>query len=197
MPPDLSQLKQTLSDKWTIIDGGSATSDDGATVKMFKKDGSGSGAKVTVSFHCQDSLDAEELGFFDQLTAGVEGEGDNSNEDGEEEEEERSSPVKFDVQVSRVGKVMHIACLSENAEASIEGIMISESDDNSLEEDGELYRGPNLEDLPEDVKDALDDFLLMECGVDEDVAAFIAMYADYREQMEYINWLGNVKKVVG
>ena len=55
---------------------------------------------------------------------------------------------------------------------------------------------PLLEDLPEDVRDGLDLYLQEQCGVDEDVAAFIAMYADYREQVEYINWLKSVKNIV-
>ena len=32
-----------------------------------------------------------------------------------------------------------------------------------------------------------------ECGVTNDVAAFIAMYADYKEQVQYVSWLKAVQ----
>jgi hypothetical protein len=32
--------------------------------------------------------------------------------------------------------------------------------------------------------------------VDTDVAAFIAMYADYKEQNEYVKWIKDVQKVI-
>lgn len=194
MPTDLSELKNILSEHWTIVEGSKASSNDGATVKMYKKENLSNGSKVTLTFHCQDSLNAEELGFLDSAVhEASEAVGGNGGEEGEEEEE--STPIKFDVTVSRAGKVMHLSCTSEAAEASIDGITISSSE-KATENDEDLYRGPMLEDLPEDVKDALDQYLEEECGVNEDVAAFIAMYADYREQMEYINWLKDVKKIV-
>lgn len=195
MPTDLSELKSNLSDHWTIVDGSKASSDDGATVKMYKKENLSNGSKVTLTFHCQDSLSPEELGFLESAVHEA-SEAVSSSDEVEEEEGEESTPVKFDVTVSRAGKVMHLNCTSEAAEVSIDGISISSSE-ALTEDDEDLYRGPMLEDLPEDVKSGLDHFLEEECGINEDVAAFIAMYADYREQMEYINWLKNVKSVVG
>lgn len=189
IPEDLSELKSKLSEHWTIVDG-KPSSSDGATVKMYKKQNLSNGSKVTVTFHCQDSLNPEELGFLQSAanaaadTVGGEG----------EEDEEISSPIKFDVIVTRAGKAMHMSCTSENAEAILDGISVSPSEEAI--DDESLYRGPMLEDLPEDLKDALDLFLQEECGVDEDVAAFIAMYSDYREQMEYIRWLKNVKSII-
>jgi len=94
-----------------------------------------------------------------------------------EEEEEVSSPLQFEVQVSRAGKIMTLACTSEDALACVEGITIS-SDADGVGEEGELYRGPILEDLPEDVREGLDGFLREDCGVDEDVAAFAVMYGE-------------------
>lgn len=151
---------------------------------MFKKEPTSNGSKVMLKFHCQDTVqDAE--GLLDNLG-------------GEEEEEEMSPPLHFEVHVSRAGKTMKLACVSEDAQALVEGVTIVPSDDSSpgADED-DLYRGPILEDLPDDVRDEFDLYVKEECGVDEDVAAFAAMYADYREQAEYIRWLKEVKKIVG
>mmetsp|Transcript_3541 Transcript_3541/g.4691 ORF Transcript_3541/g.4691 Transcript_3541/m.4691 type:complete len:284 (+) Transcript_3541:83-934(+) len=188
MPSDLAELKESLSEYWTIVDGKTATSTNGgATVKMYKKENLSNGSKVTLSFHCQDSLNPEELGFFDNAVEAVSG--------GDDDSEEESVPFKFDVTIGRAGKIMYMSCTSEAAEASIDGIMIGTSEDDI--ENGDVYRGPMIEDLAEDVKEGLDTFLIEDCGVNEDVAAFIAMYADYREQMEYFNWLKNVKDITG
>ncbi len=194
MPPDLSQLKSAISEHWTILDGKAASSSDGALVKMYKKENLPNGSKVTLTFHCQDSLNPEELGFFESAAnAASDVVGAEPGSD-EEDDEEPSTPVKFDVMISRAGKIMHLSCTSENAEVIIDGITISPSEESV--DDGDLYRGPVLEDLPEDVKDAFDGYLQDVCGVDEDVAAFVAMYADYREQIEYINWLKGVKSII-
>lgn len=44
-------------------------------------------------------------------------------------------------------------------------------------------------------QDALYDYL-KERNVDDDMAAFICMYADQKEQTEYTNWLGDMAKFV-
>jgi complement component 1 Q subcomponent-binding protein len=182
MPEDLTELKNILSEKWTIVDG-STTGEDGATVRMYKKEPLSNGSKVFLKFHCQDTEQEEESGLFE-----------------DEEPEEISAPLQFEVQVSRAGKTMTMTCTSEDALASVEGIIISPSSDAaaaaSKSEEEDLYRGPILEDLPEDVKEEFDLYLRKECEVDEDVAAFTAMYADYREQAEYIRWLKEVQKIV-
>ena len=190
MPADLAELKNSLSEHWTIVEGSKASSTDGATVKMYKKENLSNGSKLTLSFHCQDSLNPEELGFLESAANAA---SDVVSGD-DEEEEEVSTPVKFDMIISRGGKFMHLNCTSEAAEVTIDSVTISYSED--VEEDMDLYRGPMLEDLPEDLKDAFDQYVQEECGVGEDVAAFIAMYADYREQMEYIQWLKNVKNII-
>lgn len=86
-------------------------------------------------------------------------------------------------------------CISEDAKASVDG-MIIHPNESSLDEIQEMYRGPVLDDLPEDVRDGLDEFLRDDCGVDEDVAAFVAMYSDHREQAEYLSWLNDLNKLV-
>jgi complement component 1 Q subcomponent-binding protein len=190
MPSELSDLKLELSNDWTIMDGAKATSTDGAIVNMYKQENLANGSKVTITFHCQDSISPEEMGFLQnaaETAAGV--------VRGEEDEEEESMPVKFDVLVSRAGKEMRISCTSDAGEATIDGIMVSSSEEGGDDED--MYRGPMIEDLAEGLQASLEVYLREECGVTSDVAAFIAMYADFKEQDEYINWLKNVKNIVG
>lgn len=169
MPKDLVELKTSLSTKWTIVEG-SATGDDGATIKMFKKELTSNGSKVFLKFHCQDTVQEESI----------------------LDDEELSAPLQFEVEVSRAGTTMKMACTSEDAVALVDGITIS----SDAEEDGESYRGPILEDLPDDVREEFELYLREECGVDDDVAAFTAMWADYREQAEYVRWLNEVMKIV-
>lgn len=192
MPADLAELKNSLSEHWTIVEGSKASSTDGATIKMYKKENLSNGSKVTLTFHCQDSLNPEELGFLESAAHAASDvvSGDEEEEEGEED----STPIKFDLVISRGGKFMHVNCTSEAAEVTIDSVMIAYSED--VEENLDLYRGPMLEDLPEDLRDSLDQYVQEECGVGEDVAAFIAMYADYMEQMEYIKWLKNVKNII-
>lgn len=38
---------------------------------------------------------------------------------------------------------------------------------------------------------------LKERNIDDDLAAFICMYADQKEQTEYVNWLKELNKFVG
>lgn len=183
IPEDLADLKSSISDKWTIVEGDStAATKSGATIKMYRKDATPNGSKVSLTFHCQDTIDNEE---------------ESASLFGEEEEEgdENSPPVQFMVTVSKAGKDLKINCISEDAKASVDGMIIAPTE-ASLDEIGDLYRGPVLDDLPEDVRVGLDDYLVEDCGIDEDVAAFVAMYSDHREQAEYIAWLKDLKKIV-
>ncbi len=51
LPAGLAELKESLSSKWTIVEGDSTSTDgSGATVKMYKKDPTPTGGKVSVTF---------------------------------------------------------------------------------------------------------------------------------------------------
>lgn len=162
---------------------------------MLRKEPLPNGARVTLTFHCQDTL-VEEAGMLDGVfDSAAEEPEDGSANDGEEEE---SPAIRFDATVSRAGTTLHMSCISEDATVSIEGATVfagEDADKNNVENE-ESFRGPDLEELPEKVQEAFDLFLTEECGVDEDVAAFIAMWADYREQAEYVGWLDGVRKVM-
>ena len=50
-------------------------------------------------------------------------------------------------------------------------------------------QGPEFTELAEDLQESFQNYVVAECGVDEDVTAFISMYCDYREQEEYVSWM--------
>lgn len=197
LTPELSELKEKVASSWTIVDGSSTGTDSGGSItRLIKKEPLSNGAKVALSFHCQDAV-PEDPGFLDGMFGESNSE-DDTSDNKEEEEDETSPAITFDVTVSRAGTTLHLHCISEDAKASIESATCStgdEGDKNKVNFE-ESFRGPDLEELPENVLESFNEFLTEKCGVDEDVAAFIAMYADYREQAEYLDWLHAVKKVV-
>lgn len=177
MPTELSDLKNTIEKSWKIVE-------DGATTNFFKIENS-SGNKIQVSFHCQDTLEAEE----EEL-------------DDDEDAEEPSAPVRFTVTVTKAGKSLNFACFSEYGQVKIEGVSTTgaSSADFVHENQGTLpkveYQGPEFVELAEDVQEAFGDYLDEECGVNSDMAAFIAMFSDYREEIQYVDFLKQAQSIV-
>lgn len=170
MPKELASLKSTLESNWKIVESD-------ASLNLFLKD-----KKVQISFHCQDTVEAEDVGH--------------------EEEEEPIPPVRFCVTTSKAGKTLVINCLSENGEPRIEGVMTTTTPPDAIHANqGDLpeksqYQGPDFFELAEELQDAFDQYLYEECGVDSDVAAFISMYADYQEQMQYVKFLKDAQSII-
>lgn len=172
MPPELETLTEEVEANWRIVDDETV-----GTVKLFRNSGN-----VAINFHCQESL-PDMLG----------------EEDEEEEEGEPSPPVRFTVAASKAGKTLIMWCLSEAGEASVEGLAVTTADADSIFSNGidaSAYQGPEFSELPEDVKDAFTDFLHSDCGVNSDVAAFIAMHADWKEQTQYVRFLNQVQGII-
>ena len=178
MPSHLSDLHKQISSNWTIVDGSSVGSNSGAVVNMYKKEALENGAKVTVSFHCQDTMELD--GLSEML--------DEDDDFGEES----PNPLRFEVKVSKAGMNMCIACESDEGKATVDGITF---DEEGVDE-GDTYRGPVLEELDKDFQAELEIFLKEICGINDDLSAFLPMYSDYREQLEYVKWLENFNKVV-
>lgn len=171
MPADLAELKNTIEKDWKIVD-------DGATTRLFRSIGA---SKVAISFHCQDT---------------VEGEG---SEYTEEESEEPAVPFRFEVHVSKAGNTLVLSCFSDGGETTVDGAAMSTEDVESIQVNGigrNQYQGPEFPELAEDLQDAFHEFVFSELGVNEDVSAFVSMYADYKEQSEYVDFLKNVSKVL-
>jgi len=58
-----------------------------------------------------------------------------------------------------------------------------------------LYIGPQFDTLDVALQDEIDAFL-QERGVNDPVAHFIPQYAEFKEQKEYVTWLGRLKSFV-
>ncbi|RXW19263.1 hypothetical protein EST38_g6601 [Candolleomyces aberdarensis] len=58
-----------------------------------------------------------------------------------------------------------------------------------------MYIGPQFETLDISLQEEFDKFL-QERGINENVALFIPEYAEFKEQTEYVKWLGKVKAFV-
>jgi len=58
-----------------------------------------------------------------------------------------------------------------------------------------LYIGPTFDTLDVSLQGEFEKFL-QERGINETVAAFIPEYCEYKEQQEYVKWLGKVKTFV-
>jgi len=177
MPQDLKVLQEKISVNWTIVD-----EDTNGTVKLFSKNSTS--PKVSIVFHCQDTLESE-----------YEEEEEQEGEEGLEP----AMPVRFTVTASKAGKTMVFACLSEQADASIETVAITsnlEYAQTNGKVETELYQGPEFTELAVEVQDALNDYVTDDCGVNEDVSAFISMYADYKEQTEYVKWIKQVQRII-
>lgn len=200
LPPELASLDAEIRQKWTVVEGisgiGSAAGAEtgsGATMRMFRKEGGSKGAKIGVVFHCQDTeedVKFDEKGLFDPP----------SEEDGaeEEEEEEPIQAVRFGVTVSKGGKTVVLQCRSDGeGHVNVESVVVRDGDAESVLAalaGGEgmhaaLYQGPEFTELAEDLQESFRHYVTKECGVDENVAAYIIMYSDYREQEEYLSWM--------
>jgi len=117
-------------------------------------------------------------------------------EEFDDDEDESAVAVRFTVTVTRAGKNMVFTCLSEDAVATVEAMTITEGDSDTTSVKQEYYQGPEFSELSEDLQEAFNNYVKLQCGVDSDVAAFISMYSDYKEQKEYIAFLKAVQEFV-
>jgi complement component 1 Q subcomponent-binding protein len=172
MPEELANLKSKLENVWRIVD-------DGATTQLFLKE-----KKVQISFHCQDTVE-EEIAF----------------DEDDDDDDEPMAPVRFTVTLSKAGKTLVISCLSEFGMAKIDSMASTTSSPDLVHANqGVLekreYQGPDFLELAEDLQDAVAVFLEDECDVSSDVATFVAMYSDYKEQMQYAQFLKDAQSII-
>jgi len=182
VPQDLADLRTAIASNWKI------SSEDktvGATASLHSlKDD-----RVRVSFHCQDTLEVGE---------------DVAGEDDDGEEEERGAPVRFTVTVSGKGKSSSLtfACFSEEGSVRIEGVSTTSSStvDHVHENQGMLpkveYQGPDFTELDEDLQEAWYRYLEEDLGIDSDLAAYVAMEADFREELCYVDFLREARSIL-
>jgi complement component 1 Q subcomponent-binding protein len=176
MPDELNALYKLVveSRDWKIVE-------EGATTRLLQ---TMDARKVQVVFHCQDTVEEEEA---------------YEEEDIEHDEEEETAPVfRFTVTVTKSGNTMVFVCLSKDAQCTIESVNMTKTDVSELDNGVPPveYQGPEFYELAADLQDAFDQFLSEEIGIDQDVAAFIPMFADYKEQTQYVQFLDEAKHIL-
>ena len=100
--------------------------------------------------------------------------------------------MKFDAMITHSGKSPTFSCITFDTDVEVEEVVIRKADGGTTSDDEMFYAGPTLEELEEDLQQSLNDFVVNECGLNEDFVAFVSMYADYKEQIEYIDWLKGI-----
>ncbi|KAL7528118.1 hypothetical protein ACHAWF_002447 [Thalassiosira exigua] len=206
LPPELADLNAEVRESWTVVEGisgigGGGETGSGASVRMFKKEGGAKGAKIGIVFHCQDT---EEDTKFMEGDSEMEGMG---QEEGGEEEDEAGQAVRFGVTVSKGGKTVVIQCRASFVNEDwldVEGVVVRDGDAESVLAalaGGEglhasLYQGPEFTELEEGLQESFKRYVVEECGVDEQLAAFISMYCDHREQEEYVSWMKTAVEIL-
>lgn len=64
-----------------------------------------------------------------------------------------------------------------------------------LQKSDALYLGPDFSSLNEEIQEGLGQYLI-ECGLDQETAAFIELMSLDKEQRLYLKWLQEVKSFV-
>lgn len=162
---------------------------------------------VQVSFHCQDTVDLMQDDFENENDQDEEG-NDKEEQEQDDDDYEASEPVRFTVTLTPTTgggeknalPSLVCTCLSDSGQARIQSIATTREDLFTVQIKGgvsaEAYQGPVFDELTEDVQEAFHDLLRDTAGIDGDVAALVAMYADHREQIEYVQFLKDAVAVL-
>ncbi|CAM9666465.1 unnamed protein product [Discosporangium mesarthrocarpum] len=163
-----------------------------AVVRVY---GTGLGnEKVMVEFNCQEEGDTDD--WLDDE------DGDEMDvEDAHDEEEDMNEDAgeislatcyQFTATVSKGSdKLVFNGTAASQISLSHVSCLAPDSDPK----DTSLYAGPVFSELDERVQKGMLKYL-EERNINEDMAAFICMYADHKEQTEYMRWLETVKRFV-
>jgi complement component 1 Q subcomponent-binding protein, mitochondrial len=186
MPEPLQKLHEslTVSGSWKI-----ASDDSSSITKLYKTVDS---VKVHVSFHCQDGTE--------RLVEDEEEETqENENEDNEDQEEAAS--VRFTVSATKGGKTLFIVCIAQDSMMRIQNVAVAGAvqDIDALHANGlnqSLYQGPEFTELAEDLQDAFYAYIEDYLGINGDVATYISMQFDYKEQCQYVKFLDDAKSLL-
>merc|ERR1712216_1037274 len=107
---------------------------------------------------------------------------------------------RFVVTATKAGKSIVMNCMSSEGVASIESLAVTAEDIETIQSNGGIdtkqYQGPEFIELDEDLQRAFHDYLETDLGVNGDLASFICMYADYKEQAQYVQFLKDAKNII-
>ena len=187
-PEALKDLHHLLTEEkgWKIV-----TADDTAMTKLYK---TVDGIKVQLCFHCQDATER----MAEHEEEDVE---DPDNADDAQEDEEEPASVRCTVSATKGGKTLFVVCIAQDSMIRIQSTAMAGAvtDIDALHSSGvdsNLYQGPEFTELAEDLQDAFHGYIEEYLGVNNDVAAFVAMQFDYKEQCQYVKFLEETKNLL-
>lgn len=185
----LSTMDDELKSMVKVLESKGITIKDEPGKSVVKLAGPGIGnEKITIEFSCQEEGDGDD-GWQDDVddeSDTVEMSSESLSQQMDEEE-----PVGEDAGfrfVATVTKGPKKLIFTGTATDRISLVGVTQCPSTADHKDMAVYQGPVFEELDPKVQDALLDYL-KEREIGDDMAAFICMYADYKEQTEYLNWL--------
>jgi len=107
-------------------------------------------------------------------------------------DQEPSPALKFEATLSKGEEKLIFYCVAAKY-LRVENIQILPPGKEATDVD--LYNGPIFDDLDEELRNALKDYLA-ERKVDDDLSYFILNFARRKEQKEYLNWLNQTLSFV-
>lgn len=147
---------------------------------LFERDFENEKITVEVDFDGAESInDQEEFGEVDAE---------------ENEEHENAMMVPIMVSIKKGNKEMEFNCVSGD-QLSVESVRMVEDEEVEDEEVENAYEGPMFNELELELQDEFMDYL-KERGIHDDFAKYISLYADVKEQKEYVLFLRNAKRFV-
>ncbi len=180
VPEVLKDLNHLLTTEkgWNIV-----SDNDSAMTKLYK---TVDAVKVQVGFHCQDATE--------RMTEEEE-DADEPNED-----EEEGASVRCTVSITKGGKTLFLVCIAQDAMIRIQSAAMAGAvtDLDALHASGvdpSLYQGPEFSELAEDLQDAFHGYVEEYLGINNDVASYVAMQFDYKEQCQYVKFLEESKNL--
>lgn len=196
MPEALKDMVHIITNEegWKIVND-----DDTAMTKLYKTI-EPNNVKVQICFHCQDETERMSDEDYEDPDATPEG-GDNEDEN---EEEERAASVRFTATVTKQGKTLFMVCIAEDSMIRIQNVVMAGSniieDMDAIHASGiptHLYQGPEFTELAEDVQDAFSTYVDQYLGINSNIATYISMQFDYKEQCQYVKFLSDTKSILG
>eukprot|EP00612_Vaucheria_litorea_P000364 CAMPEP_0171453692 /NCGR_PEP_ID=MMETSP0945-20130129/1291_1 /TAXON_ID=109269 /ORGANISM="Vaucheria litorea, Strain CCMP2940" /LENGTH=228 /DNA_ID=CAMNT_0011978595 /DNA_START=133 /DNA_END=819 /DNA_ORIENTATION=+ len=116
--------------------------------------------------------------------------------EGEENDDDSVAIFEFNVTVNKNGNLLKFACnAGDNIHIrNIDYYPVGSPDPSNLAFDN-IYHGPEFDELEPDLQETFHTYL-QDKGIGKDMAEFICMYSDMKEQKEYVKWLQNVRNFV-
>lgn len=126
------------------------------------------------------------------------------DENVEDEQQEASFPAQVHVRVTRDGHkgALAIEAVAQDGDMVIQNVYFYPeaelADPKTADLDWKarnLYTGPPFSNLDEDLQILFERYM-DDRGINTSLALFVPDYIDFKEQKEYVRWLGNVKSFV-